>query len=141
MAYKKSGVQGVSRLRKSLRRIPEAVREELTAELERSGAELESAIKANAPVKEGFLRDAAFHQMSRDGLAVHVGYSKNRTGFKRKWKKGGFKALWQEFGTRTQPRTPFISPAFRALLPTVLARIDGAVNRVLRRARDFGKGG
>lgn len=135
----RSRIDGVSKLRKSLRRMPEAVTKELTIVMAEAGRELEAEIRAGAPVAEGYLRDATTHQVSRDGLGVVAGYSQRRPGFKRAWKKGGFKSLWQEFGTIHHAKSPFISPAFKRVLPGILNRIDAAVERVLRAARSYGR--
>lgn len=115
------------------------MRKELSDEFNAIGPELRDAIAAAAPKDTGRLSEATLFQVSRDELAVHVGYSKNRPGFKRAWKKGGFEALWQEFGTRHHAAQPFISPTFRSQLSRILDRVDTAVNSVLRKAADYGK--
>jgi HK97 gp10 family phage protein len=136
---KRSRVSGTSKLRRQLRRFPEETRAELKAEFETSGKELRDTISANAPEDEGYLKEAAHYQVSNDGLSVVAGYSPKRTGFKRLWKRGGFTALWQEFGTKQHRAQPFISPSFRQKLPGILARIEAAVNKTIKNAQNYGK--
>jgi HK97 gp10 family phage protein len=98
-----------------------------------NGELLVNEIKLRAPKDEGDMGDNVIARVSRDGLSVQVGYG-NRAGFKQAWKRGGFHALFQEYGTRHHGAQPFIGPAFRAKLGQMLNRIDSAVNRTLRRA-------
>lgn len=125
--YRESG------LRRQLRRWPEALRADLNMVMEMNGTLLLNEIKQRAPVEGGDMRDTASFVVSRDGLSVRVGYSREQD-FKRKWKKGGFHALFQEYGTRHSPAQPFIGPAFRAKLRDALRRIDSAVDRTIKRA-------
>lgn len=118
--------------------MPVEVTNDIRAAMKRAGVELEAAIEALARVDTGRMKAAAHHRVSNDGLGVVAGYSPRQTGFKKFWKQGGFIARWQEFGTRYIRRQPFISPAFRALLPTLLDRIDTAVTQALRRGRSVG---
>jgi hypothetical protein len=136
---RRSSYQNVSRLRRSLRRFPDELKGPIKRAMEHAGAELAREIADRAPVEEGDLKAAAHYQVSRDGLAVHAGYSKNRTGFKRKWRKGGFVALWQDFGAKQHPATPFIAPAFRAKLARNLDLIEAAVDAVIRAAQNYKK--
>lgn len=98
-----------------------------------TGAVLRDEMYARAPKDEGDMSEQASFRVSRDGLSVQVGYSK-RVGFKMAWRRGGFKALWQEYGTRHHAPQPFVGPSFRAKLAWILNRVDWAVNRTLRRA-------
>jgi hypothetical protein len=127
-------VEGGSKLRKQLRRSPDDVTEELSAEFRNIAPELQAALTEAAAKDTGGMSEQAEAQVSRDEFAIVAGYSKNRSGFKRAWVKGGFKALWQEFGTKHHPARPFISPTFRRLLPGYLDRIEARVIRTLKRA-------
>ncbi|KWT72373.1 hypothetical protein APY04_0167 [Hyphomicrobium sulfonivorans] len=98
-----------------------------------SAEELADELTVTAPRDDGDLAEAAHWRMSRDGLSAQVGYG-NQPGFKRQWKRGGFKALWQEFGTKHHPAQSFIRPVFRGKLRVILERINRAVGRTLRRA-------
>jgi hypothetical protein len=125
-------VRGGSRLRRQLRRLGKEPTEEIGRVFREIGPELEDAIRAAAPVDEGRLAAAAHHRVSNDALGVVAGYGQ-RPGFKRLWLKGGFEALWQEFGARQHAAQPFISPTFRRLLPGMLERIERAVSNVIER--------
>lgn len=135
----KKRVKGVSALRRSLRRLPMETRESLKEAFRDSGEQLRRAIAAAAPKEHGDLSKAVHSKVSNDGLAVTVGFSQTAAGFKRKWKKGGFVALFQEFGTRHHKRQPFISPTFKRLLPIMIRRINTEVDETLQRASRWGK--
>ena len=126
-------VRNESRLRRKLRRFPEALRQDIGLVMQLGGEEIRAEIERTAPRAEGRLAEAAHKVVSRDGLSVKIGYG-NQVGFRRLWNKGGLEALWQEFGTRHHAAQPFIRPAFRAKLGDFLSRVDRAVNRTLRRA-------
>lgn len=116
-----------------MRRFPDSVRDEVRTVMKASGETLVNLIRERAPKDEGDMAELAHSVVSRDGLSVKVGYG-NQPGFKRQWKRGGFKALWQEYGTRHHGAQPFIRPAFREQLRTILDNVDGAVTRALRKA-------
>lgn len=122
-----------SRLRRKLRRFPDALTEEIAEEMRESSEIIRRAIEAEAPRDEGDLGMAAHAVVSSDGLSAKIGYG-NQAGFRNKWKKGGFVALFQEFGTRTMMANPWIRRLWRVHLPRVVDRIDARVNNVLRRA-------
>lgn len=126
-------VTGDSALRRKLRRFPEVLRSDLRMVMTMNGDLLVNEIKARAPKDEGDMADHVIARVSRDGLSVQIGYG-NRPGFKQAWKRGGFHALFQEYGTVHHAAQPFIGPAFRAKLGQMLTRIDNAVNRTLKRA-------
>lgn len=126
-------VSGDSRLRRQLRRWPEELRQDLRMVMTSAGATLRDRMWRDAPKDEGAMADQVMFRVSRDGLSVQVGYSK-RVGFKRAWKAGGFKALWQEYGTRHHAAQPFVRPAFRAELSKILDYVDRAVKRTIIRA-------
>lgn len=122
-----------SRLRRQLRRIPKELTKDIRHVMNDVGRDLRNHIDAAAPKDEGRLADAAHYRVSNDGLGVSVGYSAKKPGFKRKWKRGGFVALWQEFGTKHHKRQRFISPTWRRRLKPNLQKIDMFVIRALRR--------
>lgn len=127
----------VSKLRRTLRRFPEELRTDLRAAITDGAAEVKAEIAQRAPVDKGKLRAEVHSQVSRDGLSALIGYSQNRSGFKRRWKRGGFEALWQEFGAKHHAAQPFIQPAFRAKLHGILNRIDAAVNSTIKKAQNW----
>lgn len=122
-----------SRLRRRLRFVDKHARSGIKAAFTESGKELADAIEAAAPKDTGGTADEVRYKVSNDGLGVSVGYSAKAAGFKRNWKRGGFKALWQEFGTRHHAAQPFIRPSYRKQLKAILDRIDDAVRTTIRR--------
>ena len=93
------GVYGGSRLRKKLRFMPAEVTAELKQVIAAEAAQVLDAIKDAAPVDKGNLRREANFKLSNDGLGASIGYSQG-PGFKKNWKKGGFEAIFEEFGTK-----------------------------------------
>jgi hypothetical protein len=123
-----------SQLRRKLRRLlPDSIRDEIRVVMNSSADQLLEAMRANAPKDEGDMAEQAHKVVSRDGLSAKIGYG-NQAGFRRQWKRGGFKALWQEYGTRFHGANAFIRPAFRQQLRSILDNIDAAVIRALRKA-------
>jgi hypothetical protein len=102
-----------------------------------AGRVLKQEISQRAPKDEGDLAAQVHAQVSRDGLSVVAGYSKTRPGFKKAWRRGGFTALWQEFGARQHAAQPFVGPAFRAKLRGILDKVDAAVTRTIKRAQNL----
>ncbi len=129
----RAAVSGAVKLRKKLRKFDPELRTELAQALSEGGKELATLIANTAPRDEGRLADAVQSKDDRDGLSTVVGYSAKRGGFKKAWRRGGFESLFQEFGTRNQPAQPFIRPAYRTVLPRILARIDAARNKAIQR--------
>lgn len=128
-------VGGASKLRRQLKKLEPELRAELKATMGIVGADIAADLKANAPVDEGFLRNAAHYKVSSDGLGVNIGYSQYKPGFKRLWNKGrGFEALYAEFGTKHHAAQPFIRKSFRAGVKRALDSIDTAVSRTIRGA-------
>jgi len=127
-------VKGVGELRRKLRRLPDDIKDEIGEVFDRAALDLAQAISAAAPRDEGRLAGAAFGQVSRDRLAVHAGYDRDRTGFKRFWKRGGFVSLWQEKGTKHHAAQPFIEPVARRLVPGIVQKVKRAVDSALRKA-------
>ena len=122
-----------------MRRFPEETRADIRKAMDDGSRELLEEVQSRAPVDEGKLKANAHRAVSRDGLSAVVGYSPKRSGFRRKWLKGGFTSLWQEFGAQQHAAQPFLRPAFRARLHGIIARIDKAVNDSIRKAQDYGK--
>lgn len=129
-------VSGDSKLRRQLRRWPEELRRGVQTVMTYSGDTLRNEIEMRAPKDEGDLSEQVLSRVSRDGLSVQVGYSK-RVGFKTAWKKGGFKALFQEYGTRHHGAQPFIGESYRAKLAGILGDIEAAVNKAINRASEL----
>lgn len=130
-------VTGGSKLRRQLRMFERAfepgANTEITKAIETAARELTAEIRTRAPKDDMDLANAVQYKMSSDGLGANIGYSANKAGFRMKWKRGGFVALFQEFGTRHHAAQPFIRPSFRSRLRRNLDLIDDAVRRTVRR--------
>ena len=130
-------ISGGSKLRRQLRMFERSVspgaNEEITKAIETAARELTEEIRSRAPKDEHRLAEAVQFKMSSDGLGANIGYSANKAGFRMAWKRGGFEALFQEFGTRHHAAQPFIRPSYRARLQRNLNLIDDAVRRTVRR--------
>lgn len=130
---RRSKVQGVTKLRRKLRRIdPEATRE-LRAALANAAARIEATATQLVPVDTGDLAGSIEHLISRDGLSAVIGpgaraaeINRQKTGSefgrtirsgKRKGKKFTlrtankrllmmfYRGYWNEFGTKGNPQT------------------------------------
>lgn len=132
----RKSVSGAVRLRKKLRRFEPELRRELQVALSDGGRLLAAEISDRAPTRTGRLENAVLSKDDKDGLSTRVGYSARASGFKTAWKRGGFEATFQEFGTRHHAAQPFIRPAYRAVLGRILDRIDSgrktAIARILK---------
>lgn len=125
-----------SRLRRTLKRWPDELTADITAEMKAAAIILEATLENKAPKDEGNLARAATARVGKDGLGVTAGYSKHKPGFVREWKKGrGFTALFAEFGTSHHAAQPFIRATWRERVKGILDRVDGAVKRSLDKAK------
>lgn len=127
-------VTGSSRLRRQMRQWPDHLTEDVKREIRTAGIILAAEVSARAPKDSGDMAAAARYKVSSDGLGVSVGYSRKASGFARLYKKGGFKALFQEFGTEHHAAQAFIRPAWKAKIKGILDRIDAAVNQAIKKA-------
>ena len=131
-----SRLSGGSKLRRQLRQWPDHLTSEIKAEIRLIGQEGERALELGAPRDEGRLSIAAHHVVSSDGLSVKMGYSSG-AGFKRQWAKGGFEAIFQEFGTKFHPAQEWIRRVWHQRVGGWLNRIDARVNASLRKAGEL----
>lgn len=156
MAQRKSGLQGLGRLRRKLRRLPEAATAALKAAIAEEAEFVQFEQLRRVPVGTGNLASAIEIRLGRDGLSATVGVGA-RT--KRAARLGWYAHL-VEFGTAphrvvakrggpgvladgetvfgvsanhpgTAPR-PFVLPALKENQRAVLRRIDDAVDAALR---------
>ena len=157
MSRRRSGLSGVTRLRRVLRRVePESLRELKDAVREGGEAVKQDQI-AGAPIKEGDMVREIDAKLGRDGLTVvvgpgarHVSITKNPFGRTRKKMSAPskralfqfFKAYWYEFGTKgysernipPQPARPFLGPAFDVNRAWILQRSREGIRLALQRA-------
>lgn len=139
-----SRVIGVGRLRRTLRRLPETVQAPVKARIKDGAQEIEFAMKQRVPVDDGDLAAGINFKVSRDGLSAKIGYIGKRI-----MQKVGWRALFAEFGWgpgtykrgkrkgksfKGAPAQPFMIPAMRAKINTIITDINAAVDNALRKA-------
>jgi HK97 gp10 family phage protein len=123
---------------RTLKKFPSALTDNIKPLIKEGAEELRAEISANAPRDTGQLANDADAVISRDGLSANVGYDESASGFKREWKKHGFLAVFHEYGTVKMPARPFVRPAYRKMLPKILADIKAAVTASLEKASNGG---
>lgn len=128
MAKGRAGVQGLSRLRRLLRRLPDDAKAEIRETLQTLGGLILREELARVSRDTG--KGAAEIRMvtSRDGLSVKIGIIG-----KRSWKKA-FHLLFLETGTTRMPARPWLWPAAEAVRNRVVPAMTAAVNRALTKA-------
>lgn len=164
MARRRSGIQGISRLRKTLRRMDPEITKEVRAVIRDGGEAIKQDMIAAAPIDDGDLVREIEAKYGRDGLTVVVGpgakYVKisdnpfNR--YRKKMSNPGkhalfqfFKAYWYEFGTKgsvkknipPQPARPFIGPAYDINRAWILGRAQKAIRLALQKASTGNRNG
>lgn len=147
-------VNGVAALRAKFNRVPELVRDELIAAMEKSAAEMVSEMNAIAPIPEitagwtwgdmpkGAMRIGKFRGSEYGRIAITIYATAVDKDF------GDFPAIarWFEFGTapRTQKTTgrftgriaaqPYFYPVIRGNKSRVKGSLTRAVNKAMKRA-------
>lgn len=160
----KRGFAGLTKLRKTLRRLDPEVKSQVASAIETSGARLAARVTGNAPSLTGELRQQIGYKVSRDKLTVVAGVGAGnahiqKSGFGgvviKKTKSGAktkvtirnekarwnlYKALWHEFGTKggngapPQSASHFHQRAFDAEEGAIKSRVQGAVSKALQMA-------
>ena len=131
-------VLGAQSLRRKLKRMPQHVKGGVQEAIRDSVDVVYTEALARVPVKEGYLAAALGKRISSDKLGGRVGYWER--GNRRKWKLGGWRAHFIEFGTRggkgtaAHPAQPFLGPALNASRHWVKRRIRRAIDKALKRA-------
>ena len=157
----KKGFAGVTKLRKTLRRLdPETTKNVATA-IEQAGVSLARRVRSNAPRDTGDLIEQIGYKVSRDKLTVVAGVGAGnahiqKSGFSgvavKRTKSGSktkvtirnenarwqlYKALWHEFGTKGSsdlpplPASHFHQRAFDSEEKAIKRKVQGAVSRAL----------
>lgn len=159
----RSGLRGVNRLRRTLRRINDTADDGVGAAIRTWSHKIAEDAKANAPELTGETKESIEAIVSRDGLTSTIGpgaralRSTRRQGFsvfatralnlnlsKRNTRllRAFYKAYWYEFGTKgnpaknipPQPAQPFMGPAYDANAEAMKADIRRAIRTTLERA-------
>lgn len=126
----KSGLRGVNKVRRILRRLPDEIAKPVRDEIKYGAELLHAEIMQGAPKDTGDMAAAASYKLGRDGLSAQIGYSPR---WKRLWKLGGWYARFQEFGTKAMAAHPFIFPALERNRKHIVDRVRAAVVSVLDR--------
>jgi len=133
MAKRRSGISNGGRLRRKLRRMPEAARE-ATQDAIADAAELVKFEQLErVPFDSGDLAASIEIWIKGDRLTARIGPGA-RT--KKARTLAGWRAHFAEFGTQSAPATPFIFPALESQRRHIIKMIDKGVGVSLRRAAD-----
>jgi HK97 gp10 family phage protein len=111
--------QQLARLNARMAAVPKAAREAVVPALDKSADELVGRMKSLAPVDEGDLQESIRKEAGDHELARRVFTD-------------DFKARWKEFGTVTQPASPFFFPSYRLLRKRITNRITRAVGKAVK---------
>lgn len=119
--------------RKRLAKIPQAIRKQVNAAIEKDAAEwvrLSRAIAPKDPADGTPLHDSIRHHQSETGGQVVMAGGKTTT----KPSAGGpfDYAVGQEFGTQQGPAQPFFWPAYRSLKKKFQSRRRRALNSAVK---------
>lgn len=126
----KRGLVGSDAVRRKLRALGPAASEELRRMVETGAEDLQTAMLASVPVRSGKLRQGILKKVSRDGLNATVGFAPDKPGFKRLWRKVGWRAGFIERGTKRSRAQPFIKPARDQVIPRLVPRLQREVRRI-----------
>jgi HK97 gp10 family phage protein len=116
--------------------LPFKLKRELAGTLKEQADELAAAIKAEAPVVSGTLRDSVKVRRRRNELELEVVAGGEATSKEIRAGAGVDYdyALAVEYGTTTRPAEPFFYNTARKLMPEIQENIEQAVSDVLDKA-------
>lgn len=161
MSRRRSGIQGVSKLRRTLRRVEPELLRPLKDAVRDGGEAIKQDQISGAPNDEGDLVREIDYKLGRDGMtavvgpgARHISISRNPFDTRKRMSNPGrhalmqfFKAYWYEFGTKgspernipPQPPRPFLTPAFDLNRAWILRRSRAAIRRAIEQASRGGR--
>lgn len=86
--------------------------------LDQGGADIEAMAKQLVHVRTGYLRSTIYHKV--EGLGLEAGATADY-------------AIYPEFGTRRQPASPYMRPAFDAFQQRIYnALLHGCIDAIVR---------
>ncbi|SMQ65874.1 phage protein, HK97 gp10 family [Devosia lucknowensis] len=133
-------IQGLDRLKKKLRRMPEQAKVEIKKALNLSADEMVDMAKGLAPFEDGALKNSIQKEGGRHELAIDV--VAGGTATTREVRDGaGVEydyALAQEFGTSNMKPTPFFFPAYRVVRKRIKSRVSRATTKAAKTAASGG---
>ena len=124
-ARQRSGLSGVSNVRKLLRRLEPELTSDVREAVEASAGILLRAMLARTPRRSGTLAGELRIKYGRDRLSARVGVIGKRS-LRRAWY-----ARFVEYGTVDIPAQPFMIPAAEEVAPKIDRIVDAAIDRVL----------
>lgn len=133
---RRSGLQGVTRTRRLLRRLPDDLVAPIRKTLKQGSEDILQEAKVRVPKDKGVLGRALSAKVSRDGFSAQIGLRGKRA------QRKAFHGAWVEFGTQgapdlnipAQPARPFLFPAFEVHKKPLIRNLARAISRAIRRA-------
>ena len=130
---------GLSRLQRRMKAVPEKIRRAVRPAVEKSADEMVDMARRFAPVDDGTLRASIKHHAGPHDLSREVRAGGETT--TRRVRAGADAtydyALAQEYGSANHPAQPFFWPAYRLIRKRIKSRIRRAVGKAVR---DFNDG-
>jgi len=123
----RSGIRGVSSLRKFLRRVPEEYTETIRKIVHEYGEIVLFEAQKAVPKRTGTLARELQVKYSRDGLTARVGIIGKRS-LRRAWY-----GIFVEFGNAKVGPRPFLQPALRRNAEPFMREIEQELDRTLDR--------
>jgi len=160
MSAQRRGIAGVTKLRRTLRRIEPEATKGIVKAIDRTANNIMYTMIANAPRRTGDLADSISMKRGRDGMTAVIGPAArylqlSKSPFDRSVKMskpgkralmGFFKAYFYEYGTKgdpennipAQPARPFLTPAFDTHKDAGLRDVRRAISDAIRIASEGG---
>lgn len=135
-------IEGLDRLNRKLKRMPDIARQEVAKAMEKSAQEIVEMAKGLAPARTGALRDSigwSWHGAPQGSMVLGEVRSSGRGAGNLSiviyaGDSQAFYARWQEFGTVHMRAQPYFFPAYRANRKRVRSRISRAITKAAKRA-------
>jgi HK97 gp10 family phage protein len=125
--------QGDEELQRYFKDISFKVKRELVTVIKAQADDLAAAIKAEAPVKTGRLRDSVAVRRGRNTLELIVTAGGDSTTVSERGAGGAYDySLAIEYGTSRQPAQPFFWRVYRQKRPEIERAISDAVEQALK---------
>lgn len=127
---RRSGLRGVSKLRRKLRRFDDDARREAQGAVAEAADLVRFHVLRRVPVDTGDLARSIEVKLGSDKLSAEIGPGV-RT--RRAMRDAGWRARFIEFGTEKMAARPFLFPAFEESRREVIDIIDRGVDRAIAR--------
>lgn len=132
-ARQRAGLRGVSKLRRTLRRIEPESREGIAKAVKKGAEAIEADMMIGIPKDTGDTAALISHKIARDGLTARVGFIGKRAS------EQGYVARFIEYGTKGYPKRnippqsarPFMGPAFDANKDWIVRETQREIARVI----------